>query len=75
MKWVIFATAPDQLTAEMWRDIVRQSGISCELRAGDTASFLGLSQIPVRLMTPEPERDRARTALSEALGEPLAPDG
>jgi len=72
MKWAVFATAPDQLTAEMWRDIVRQAGIACELRAGDTASYLGLSQIPVRLITPEPERDRARSALSDVLGEPLA---
>lgn len=71
MKWVVFATAPDQLTAEMWRDMVRQAGIICELRAGDTASYLGLSQIPVRLMTPEAESDRARATLSEALGEPL----
>ncbi|MBI2964623.1 MAG: DUF2007 domain-containing protein [Chloroflexi bacterium] len=74
MKWVVFATAPDQLTAEMWRDIIRQAGISCELRAGDTASYLGLSQIPVRLIAAEADRDRARTALSEVLGEPLTPE-
>ena len=74
MKWVVFATAPEQLTAEMWRDIVRQAGIICELRAGDTASYLGLSQIPVRLIALESDRDRARAALSDALGEPLTPD-
>ncbi|MBI4221036.1 MAG: DUF2007 domain-containing protein [Chloroflexi bacterium] len=74
MKWVVFATAPDQLTAEMWREIVRQAGISCELRAGDTASYLGLSRIPVRLIAPESDSSRARAALSDALGEPLTPE-
>lgn len=74
MKWVVFATAPDQLTAEMWRDIVRQAGINCDLRAGDTASYLGLSQIPVRLIAPEPDSSRALAALTSALGEPLTPE-
>ncbi|MBI4220169.1 MAG: hypothetical protein HY682_08520 [Chloroflexi bacterium] len=75
MKWVVFATAPDQLTAEMWRDIVRQAGIRCELRPGDTASFLGVSQIPVRLVSPEPEAREAREALDAVLKEtPPAPE-
>ena len=74
MKWVVFTTAPDQLTAEMWRDIVHQAGIDCELSASDTASFMGVSQMPVRLIVPEAGRDLARSALSEALGEPADPE-
>jgi hypothetical protein len=57
----------------MWRDIVRQAGIECELRPGDTASFMGLSQMPVRLIAPEPEQDRARVALAQVFGEPIDP--
>jgi hypothetical protein len=71
VKWVVVATAPDQLTAEMWRDIVRQAGIDCELRPGDTASFMGVSQMPVRLIAPESEQDRARDALAAVLGGPV----
>ncbi len=67
MKWVVFATAPDQITAEMWRDLVRQSGIDCMLRAGDTTGFMGVSAQPVRLMTPEQDEERARAALEAQL--------
>jgi len=66
--WQTFATAPDQLTAEMWLDLIRQAGIECALRAGDTVSFLGVSPQPVRLVAREPDVDRARVALDAALG-------
>ena len=66
--WQTFATAPDQLTAEMWRDLVRQAGVECALRAGDTTGFLGLSLYPVRLVTRTSDVERARTALDAALG-------
>jgi hypothetical protein len=75
VKWVVVASAPDQLSAEIWRDIVRQTGIDCELRPGDTASFLGVSQVPVRLMAPEPERDRVRGTLAAVLGGPVDVNG
>ncbi|MBI4305776.1 MAG: hypothetical protein HY678_05600 [Chloroflexi bacterium] len=75
MKWVVIATAPDQLTAEMWREIVRQAGIRCELRPSDTASYMGLSRIPVRLISPDEEAGRAQEALSAVLEEvPPAPE-
>lgn len=54
----------------MWRDIVRQAGLTCELQPGDTASFLGLSQFPVRLMTSEPEAEEARSILSGSVKAP-----
>ncbi|MBM3956899.1 MAG: hypothetical protein FJ313_02460 [Gemmatimonadetes bacterium] len=67
-RWETFATAPDQLTAEMWRDLVRQAGVECEIRPGDTVRFLGLSPYPVRLIARDGDLDRARAALDAALG-------
>ena len=71
--WDTFATAPDQLTAEMWSDLVRQAGIECAIRAGDTVSFLGLSMRPVRLMARKSDVERARAALDAALGRDEGP--
>ena len=63
MEWVVFATAPDQLTAEMWQDLLSQAQITCQLRAGDTYGFLGVSATPVRLVAPQEEAEVARDAL------------
>ncbi|MBT3941214.1 MAG: hypothetical protein HOC77_02415 [Chloroflexi bacterium] len=63
MDWVVFATAPDQLTAEMWQDLLEQAQIRCQLRAGDTFGFLGVSATPVRLVAPQEEAEIARDAL------------
>ena len=63
MDWVVFATAPDQLTAEMWQDLLSQAQIRCQLRAGDTYGFLGVSATPVRLVAPQEEAEVARDAL------------
>ena len=63
MKWVVFATAPDQIMAEIWVQLVRAEGIPCRLQPGDTTNFLGVSAAPVRLMTLESEVERAVQAL------------
>ncbi|MDA1256585.1 MAG: hypothetical protein O3C10_01870 [Chloroflexi bacterium] len=63
MDWVVFATAPDQLTAEMWQDLLSQAHIRCQLRVGDTYGFLGVSATPVRLVAPQEEAKEAREAL------------
>ncbi len=63
MKWVVFATAPDQIMAEIWVQLVRAEGIPCRLQPGDTTNFLGVSAAPVRLMTLEAEVERAEQAL------------
>lgn len=49
-RWVEFAVAPDQLTAESWSELVRRNGCPCETR-GDAVPFLGVSPHPVRLIT------------------------
>jgi hypothetical protein len=66
-KWAVFATAPDQITAEMWRDLLHQTGIHCEVRPGDTSRFMGVGAIPVRLVTLEDEVEKAKAALKAQL--------
>ena len=63
MKWVVFATAPDQIMAEMWVQLVRSEGIPCRLQPGDITNFLGVSATPVRLMTLESDAERAAQVL------------
>jgi hypothetical protein len=65
MKWVVFATAPDQITAEMWRDLLRQDGIPCELHPGDRSLLLNVPAQPVRLRAPENVVSRAKALLDE----------
>ena len=76
MNWVIFATAPDQIMAEIWLQLVRAEGIPCRLQPGDTTNFLGVSAAPVRLMTLESHADRAAQILErgdEAVDEDEIP--
>lgn len=68
MNWVILTTAPDQLVAEMWREILIGEGISARVRAGDTASFMGVSNYPCRIMVLEDDRERAAEVLESQLG-------
>lgn len=61
-------TAPDQLTAEMWQDLLRGEGIPVVIRASDTASYLGVSAAPCRLMVPAERLPEAQQTLEEHLG-------
>ena len=75
MKWVVFATAPDQLTAEMWQDLLSQARIKCQLKAGDTYGFLGVSAAPVRLVAPAEDAKDALNTLETMVRLPgRAPD-
>jgi len=70
VSWVYLATAPDQLQAEMWRDLLVEEGIPALVRGGDMSSFLGVSAQPCRIMVAADRLERAR----EVLGERLNPD-
>jgi len=50
--WQFLTTAPDQLTAEIWKDILRQEGIPAMVNPEDAVSFMGVSSFPCRLMVP-----------------------
>ena len=61
--WVYLATAPDQTTAEIWIELLKGEGISAMIRPSDAVSFLGVSAVSCRLLTPEENVDRAREIL------------
>ncbi len=65
-KWVVFVTAPDQITGEMWCSMLRASGVTCRLRDSNP-SFIGPSLYPVRLMAPEEESDLALQILGNDI--------
>ena len=68
MKWVYLATAPDQLVAEMWRDLLNDRDIPVVIRSGDVSTFLGVTAYPCRLLVDENSRERAIRILHEELG-------
>ena len=67
MKWVLLTTAPDQLQAEMWRDLLVEDGFKAIVRPGDTTSFLGVSPYPCRILVADDELERASDALETRL--------
>lgn len=68
MKWVTLVTAPDQLAAEMWSDLLNQRGVPTLVRPGDTASFLGVSAYPCRILVDDEYLEEALEILREDLG-------
>ena len=68
MRWVTLVSAPDQLAAEMWSELLNRRGIPTLVRAGDTASFLGVSPYPCRILVDDEYLDEARRVLREDLG-------
>ena len=68
MRWVTLVTAPDQLAAEMWSELLNQHGIPTLVRAGDTSSFLGVSAYPCRILVDDEYLDEARQFLRDELG-------
>lgn len=65
MKWTQVATAPDQLTAEMWRDMLQEEGIPAIIEPRDAISFLGVSPMPCRLMVPNEMLNEAIAVLAD----------
>ena len=67
VKWVLFTTAPDQLTAEVWRDLLANEGIPSIIKPGDVMSFLGVSPMPCRILVPENLLAEAKIALERQM--------
>ena len=63
MEWVVATIAPDQLTAEMWRELLLNAGIPARIRPGDVTTFLGISGYPCRILVPEGLVEEAMAAL------------
>jgi hypothetical protein len=64
MKWVLLATAPNQLTAEIWVEFLRGEGIPALIRASDAVSFLGVSPLSCRVLVPDDRLREARAVLA-----------
>ena len=62
--WVLLTTAPDQLTAEILKDILLQQGIPAMVNPGDTTSFMGVSAFPCRIMVGRDYRQKAEEILA-----------
>lgn len=74
VQWIAAVTAPDQLTAEMWQQIMLQESIPSMLDPHDTISFLGVSATPVRLLVPLEMMARAKEVLADIQGSPSIPE-
>jgi hypothetical protein len=62
-RWELAITAPDQLTAEIWVDILKQNGIPAVINPQDTISFMGVSSLPCRIMVADGYRQQAQEIL------------
>ncbi len=62
-KWQLLTAAPDQLAAEIWKDILLQHGIPAMVNPGDAASFMGVSAFPCRIMVAHGYSKRAKAIL------------
>ena len=69
MQWVALAIAPDQLTAEMWCELLRNEGIPAMVQPSDAVSFLGVSPKACRVAVPEDRREEAASALQREMGD------
>ena len=68
MKWAYLTTAPDQLVAEMWSELLRDRDIPAIVRPGDMSSFMGVSAYPCRVLVDEDQVGRAMDVLQSELG-------
>jgi hypothetical protein len=71
VKWARLTTAPNQLTAEMWRDLLLGEGIPAMVRGGDTTSYFGVTPFPRPILVDERLASEARRALEGYLGREL----
>lgn len=71
MQWVSLAMAPDQLTAEMWCELLRNEGIPAMVRPSDAVSFLGVSTQACRVVVAEDRRDDAVAVLQKEMGDTI----
>lgn len=68
MNWVVVATAPDQLTAEVWAGLLEDAGLPAMVNPADAVSFLGVSGAGCRLMVPAERLEEARDLLVAQAG-------
>ena len=67
MNWKVLTTAPDQLIAESWCELIRSADIDCMLQPGDAVGFMGVSVMPVRIMVDEQDMEQAQSLLDSFI--------
>ena len=74
--WQNTATAPNEFTATLWRDILIDSGIPSFIQPTEAATFLVAAAIlPVRVMVPAERLEEAKSILTEVeIVDELPPD-
>jgi len=72
-RWLLLTTASDQLTAEIWKDILIQQGVPAMVNPQDTISFMGVSGFPCRIMVAYGYHKRAQEILASL--QPEAEEG
>ena len=65
-RFVHLATAPDQITAEIWVSLLRDWGIAAFVHPTDTVSYLGVSSFGTRVQVLEEDLERAREVIGES---------
>ena len=65
MQWENVATAPDQMTAEMWQGLLEAEGIPSMISPKDTMSFMGISAMPCDVLVPADAVEKARMILQD----------
>lgn len=65
MAWVTVATAPSQIIAEMWQQLVEDAGIEARILPSAAAVFGGVMNSPCRVQAPEERARDARSVLSQ----------
>lgn len=63
MTWAVVATAPDQMTAELWVGLLKDAGVPAMVNPSDAASYLGVSGTNCRVMVPPERVEEARDLL------------
>lgn len=68
MDWVAVRVAPDQLSAEMWVELLREEGVPALIKPSDAVSFLGASALGCRVLVPDDRLADAEALLSDRVG-------
>ena len=65
--WAPAATAPDQVTAEMWAELLQNNGIPAWVGRGDALASRLVPSGPATVMVPATQLEEARGILGPAI--------
>lgn len=67
MNWKLLSTAPNQITAESWSELLKVNGFNSKIIDSTNYVYIGISNSPVRLFVSENDYLPAKKLLSEML--------